>query len=215
MIRDAARAGHEIACHGLDHRPLAARSRSSFREDARIARAMLEDVAGAEVLGFRIPYFLQRPAQLWALDALAECGFRYDSSYMPVRYSPGNVPRLARREGPVRLPNGLWEFPLPLSRVPSGHVLPCAAGGFALRALPFAVTRRYLTRYNREVGPAVLYTHPWEIDPASPKLPGTPFHVRWFNGVGRSRMPAKLERLLRSFRFAPLREVYAGKLADE
>ena len=176
-------------------------------------RSIIEDIAGVAVVGFRAPYFLQ-PSDLWALDVLAECGFHYDSSYMPLRYSPGPVPRLDAGGGAIRLASGLWEFPLPLSRLPSGHVLPCAAGGFSLRALPFWITQRYLARFNDEVGPTVVYTHPWEIDPESPKLPGTPRHVRWFNTLGRAHMPGKLERLLSAFRFAPIREVFAAELEE-
>ena len=70
-------------------------------------------------------------------------------------------------------------------------------------------------RFNREVGPAVVYTHPWEIDPESPKLPGTHSYVRFFNGVGRRTMAAKLARLARELPFAPLAEVYAKELASD
>jgi polysaccharide deacetylase family protein (PEP-CTERM system associated) len=214
LVHDAIAAGHEIGCHGLEHRPVSQRSPAELRADFQTARARIEAIAGRPVRGFRAPCFISRPADLWALDVVAECGFTYDSSYMPIRYHPGNVHRLSPRGGPVRLPSGLWEFPLPLSRVPSGHVLPCAAGGFTLRALPYAITRHYLRRFNDEVGPAVLYTHPWEIDRDSPKLPGTPLHVRVFNRLGRGRLEAQLRRLLADFRFAPLAEVYADCLAE-
>lgn len=211
LVRRATDLGHEIACHGLAHRPVRDRTHQDLAEDVESARKMIEDVAGSTVAGFRAPYFLQ-PPDLWALDVLAEAGFRYDSSYMPLRYFPGDVPRLEGGGGAVRLENGLWEFPLPLSRLPSGHVLPSAAGGFSLRALPFWITELYLRRFNDEVGRTVLYTHPWEIDPDSPKLPGTPSYVRWFNNVGRSRMRAKIARLLRTFRFAPIAEVFGAEL---
>lgn len=211
LVRAANGLGHEIACHGLEHVAVRDRTPGDFAADVRTAREILEDVAGVPVLGFRAPYFLQ-PGDLWALDVLAENGFAYDSSYMPLRYFPGEVPRLAGGDGPTRLSNGLWEFPLPLSQLPSGHVLPAAAGGFSLRALPFWITRRYLGRFNAEVGPAVVYTHPWEVDPDSPKLAGTPRHVRWFNQVGRRRMQEKLDRLLSTFRFAPIREAFAREL---
>ncbi len=211
LVRRATELGHEIACHGLAHRPVAGRAYDELADDVRTARKVVEDVAGVAVLGFRAPYFLQ-PPDLWALDVLAETGFRYDSSYMPLRYFPGDVPRLEGEGGAVRMENGLWEFPLPLSRLPSGHVLPSAAGGFSLRALPFWITRRYLERFNEEVGPTVVYTHPWEIDPDSPKLPGTPGYVRWFNNVGRSRMRDKIDRLLSTFAFAPIAEVFSAEL---
>jgi hypothetical protein len=44
-------------------------------------------------------------------------------------------------------------------------------------------------------------------------LPGTPAHVRLWKRVGRSRTRENLSRLLREFRFAPIREVYAAELA--
>jgi polysaccharide deacetylase family protein (PEP-CTERM system associated) len=214
LVRKALEAGHEIGCHGLEHRSVAERSRAELHADLTTARERIEAIAGRPVRGFRAPYFISDPKDLWALDVVAECGFAYDSSYMPIRYHPGRVHRLAPKGEPVRLPSGLWEFPLPLSRVPSGHNLPCAAGGFVLRALPFAVTRHYLRRFNADVGPAVVYTHPWEIDPDSPKLAGTPGYIRVFNGIGRGRMARQLRRLLGEFRFAPLAEVYADLLVE-
>jgi len=214
LTREVAALGHEIACHGLRHVPISERARDEVQDDVRRARAMIEDVTGDPVRGFRAPCFVRDTAHLWALDAVADAGFAYDSSWMPLRFDGGPVALLGDGFGPVRLASGLWEFPLPLSRLPTGHVLPCAAGGFALRALPLAFTRRHLLRFNREVGPAVLYTHPWEIDPDSPKLPGTRAYVRFFNGVGRRGMRDKLARLTREIRFAPIATVYGRELAD-
>jgi polysaccharide deacetylase family protein (PEP-CTERM system associated) len=211
LTREIAALGHEVACHGLQHVPVSARTPAELRDDVRRARTVIEDVIGAAVQGFRAPCFVRGRSELWVLDVLAEEGFLYDSSWLPLRYRPGAVPSLGAGGGPVRLASGLWEFPLPLSSV-AGHVLPVAAGGFVLRALPFAVSRHYIARYNREVGPAVVYTHPWELDPDSPKLPGTQRYVRFFNGIGRRTMADKLARLTRTFRFAPLATVYAREL---
>ncbi|HEY8517357.1 MAG TPA: polysaccharide deacetylase family protein [Candidatus Binatia bacterium] len=215
LVRAAAREGHEIACHGLRHVPVDFRERAEFGADVRRAREMIEDVLGAPVLGFRAPCFVRHEAHLWALDEIAAAGFVYDSSWMPLEFWPGEPRLLGNGGGPVRLENGLWEFPLPLTRIATGHVLPLACGGFPLRAFPLGFTRHYLRRFNREVGPAVVYTHPWEIDPDSPKLPGTRAHVRFFNGVGRRGMADKLARLTREMRFAPLATVYARELASE
>jgi polysaccharide deacetylase family protein (PEP-CTERM system associated) len=212
LVRTAAALGHEIASHGWRHVPVTGRSPAELREDVRRARATLEDVIGAPVLGFRAPCFLRRPADLWALDAVAAEGYRYDSSYLPLTWWPPAAVPISPDLRPVRLPSGLWEFPLPLSRLPWGDVLSVPAGGFVLRALPLAVTRSALRRFNRTVGPGVVYTHPWELDPGSAKLPGTPGYVRFFNGFGRQWLPGKLERLLAEFRFAPLAEVYATEL---
>jgi polysaccharide deacetylase family protein (PEP-CTERM system associated) len=212
LVRAVAAAGHEIACHGWRHQPVNQRSAMDFRLDVRRARMAVEEILGRRVIGFRAPQFIQRPEDFWAFDVLAEEGYRYDSSYFPVSSRPGRAKPLGKDWGPVRLPNGLWEFPLPLTPFPTGHRLPLAAGGFVLRAFPLFVTRLSLRRFNREVGPAVLYTHPWEIDPLSGKLPGTPVYVRFFNGVGRRRAASKLGRLLSQFRFAPIAEVYGSEL---
>lgn len=212
LTRTVAAAGHEIACHGLRHVPVSLRTREDVRDDVRRARATIEDVTGARVLGFRAPCFVRDVKHLWLLDELADAGFAYDSSWLPLRYVPGSAPRIGGTRGPARLANGLWEFPMPVSSI-AWHDLPVAAGGFALRALPLTFVMRQIRRFNREVGPAVVYTHPWEIDPESPKLPGTRSYVRFFNGVGRRTMAHKLARLARELRFAPLAEVYARELA--
>ncbi len=214
LMRAAQAAGHEIACHGLHHRRLPRVASAELADELRQARRMVEDAAGVAVTGFRAPYFIDA-TQLPALDAVAAAGFRYDASFMPLRWSGHGDPRLSPRPGPVRLPCGLWEIPLPLDRLPTGHVLPLAAGGFALRGLPYRFFRHHLDRHATEQGPAVVYLHPWEIDPGSPKLPGTPLHVRFFNAIGRRRLAGRLDRLLGERRFAPISEIFADSLAED
>jgi polysaccharide deacetylase family protein (PEP-CTERM system associated) len=212
LLREAHARGHEIASHGSRHVPLGGRAPSEVCADLRHSREVLEDLVGSPVEGFRAPFFLRETTELWALDCIAEAGFVWDSSWLPLRYQPARAEYITPEGRPGRLASGLWEFPLPLSQLPTGHTLPLAGGGFTLRALPFAVTAHYLARYNRDEGPAVVYTHPWEIDPDSPKLPGTPGYVRFFNGLGRKKMPRKLTRLCRQFVFSTIRDVHADKL---
>jgi hypothetical protein len=63
--------------------------------------------------------------------------------------------------------------------------------------------------------PAVVYLHPWEIDPEQPRLP-----IKGKRGFSThywrlEAMEPKLRRLLSDFRFAPIRDVLtaAGHLA--
>ena len=215
LLREAHDRGHEIASHGSRHLPLGSRPRIEVAEDLRTSREMLEDVVGHQVTGFRAPFFLRERTELWALDCIAEAGFLWDSSWLPLRYQPASADFITPGGQPAQLDSGLWEFPLPLSQLFTGHTLPLAGGGFTLRALPFAVTSHYLKRYNRETGSAVVYTHPWEIDPRSPKLPGTPGYVRFFNRLGRKQMPRKLSLLCREFSFGTIASVYADRLGLE
>lgn len=77
--------GHEIACHGLTHRHDKAFDSMPFEEQLehlKTAKAILEDIAGEEVLSFRSPALRVNSD---TPRALIEAGFRYDSSVAPQR----------------------------------------------------------------------------------------------------------------------------------
>ena len=211
LVRRIAEAGHEIASHGYAHKRVATQSPAEFADDVRRSLAVLADTIGATVAGYRAPYFIGSPRELWAIDVLAEMGVQYDASYVPLRWMPYLGRSIPRR--PYRHPCGVWEFPLPFAEAFGGWNLPYAGGGAMLRFLPYEMIRRFLVRHEVDVGSAVVYVHPWEIDPDARSLPGTPPHVRLWKRIGRGRTRATLERLLAEFRFAPIREVYADELA--
>jgi polysaccharide deacetylase family protein (PEP-CTERM system associated) len=214
LVKRIAAAGHEVASHGYSHRRIdgdGAESRRRFVDDVRASLAVLADCVGAPIAGYRAPYFMNAPSQLWAIEILGELGFRYDASWAPVRWAPWLGRDIPRR--PYRHPSGLWEFPLPFAEAYGGWNLPYAGGGILLRLLPYATIRGFLERHEGSVGPAVVYTHPWELDPVARTLPGTPHYVRWWKRFGRHRTLPTFRRLLADFRFAPIRDVYAGELA--
>ena len=66
--------------------------------------------------------------------------------------------------------------------------------------------------HERTVGPAVVYCHPWEISAEARSLPGTPRYVSLWKRLGLRRMRPALERLLATFPFRAIREVYAPEL---
>jgi polysaccharide deacetylase family protein (PEP-CTERM system associated) len=211
LVRRIAAGGHEVASHGYAHVKVAAQTRNEFADDVRRARDILEDALGAPVAGYRAPYFITTPRELWAIDVLAGLGFRYDAGYVPLRWMPyagRSTPR-----APYRHPSGVWEFPLPIAEAYGGWNLPYAAGGPMLRFLPYRTIHRFLLAHEAAVGAAVVYLHPWELAPVARSLPGTPRYVRLWKRLGRSRTLPSLRRLLADFSFAPIREVYAEQLA--
>ncbi len=213
LVRRIAEAGHEIASHGEMHRPVGLQSRAEFTADVARSLALLSDCTGLPVGGYRAPYFLAGFHELWVIEVLASLGFRYDSSYRPLPRMPfrgRDIPR-----APYRHPCGVWEFPLPFAEAFGGWNLPYAGGGAMLRFLPYAVIRRFLQQHQTTVGPAVVYIHPWELDPAPRTLPGTPRHVRLWKGVGRRHTSPRLARLLSDFRFGSICEVYAAELRED
>jgi polysaccharide deacetylase family protein (PEP-CTERM system associated) len=211
VVKRIAAAGHEIASHGDTHRRVRTQARHELRADVRTSLDVLSDLTGVAVAGYRAPYFLGHARDLWAIDVLAELGLRYDASYVPLRWMP-YVGRSSPRT-PYRHPCGLWEFPLPFAERFGGWNLPYAGGGPMLRFLPYRLIDRSLRTHEAAVGPAVVYCHPWELDPVARALPGTPRYVRLWKRLGRRRTLPTLRQLLAGFTFRSIREVYADELA--
>jgi polysaccharide deacetylase family protein (PEP-CTERM system associated) len=210
LVRLIQAAGHEIACHGYAHRLIYGMSREAFRADVRRAKDAIADAVGAPVLGYRAPTFSVVRETLWALDVLGEEGFRYDSSIFPIHHDRYGMPAAPRFPHRVPLTGGaeLVEFPITTLAV-AGQRLPFSGGGY-FRLLPYAVVRAALRRVNRrERMPAIVYLHPWELDPAQPRLPIRGLsRTRHYVNLGRTAR--KLDRLLADFEFAP-----AARVLDE
>lgn len=209
LVREIAERGHEIASHGYAHEIVYEIGPERFRADLRRSRRAIEDAIGARVEGYRAPSFSITTRSLWALDILAEEGFRYDSSIFPVLHHRYGIRGFPGRPARLDLAGGLriTEFPLTALKVGQWS-LPLAGGGW-LRFLPPALFRWGWRRLARSGEPAVLYLHPWEIDPGQP-VQDVDWKVRINHYHNLHRMEARVVDLLRRFPFAPLRDVLAG-----
>lgn len=203
LIREIAKAGHELACHSHLHRPLYQLSPSEFREDLRRSRATIEDVSGASVVGFRAPTFSITLQSLWALEILAEEGFEYDSSIFPIRHDLYGIPGACRWIHQHALPSGqsIWELPPSTVRIGKMN-LPFGGGGY-LRLLPMSFTRWAIEKTHRsELRPVMVYFHPWELDPDQPRLPGSwKSRLRHYNGLAKTE--ARLDEILSTGTYQP------------
>ncbi len=208
IVRRIAQEGHEVGCHGYNHRLVYAMTAAEFRDDTRKAKDLIEAAGGTEVVGYRAPSYSITARSLWAIDQLIELGFRYDSSIFPVRHDRYGIPGFARSVTVVDGKDGgrsIVEVPLSTLRI-LGANLPFGGGGY-LRLYPGFVTERAIRFLNEKEGrPAVVYVHPWELDPGQPRLTGSRVSVfRHYTNI-RTTEP-KLIRLLERFRFAPVRDV--------
>lgn len=213
VVRRIAAAGHEIASHGMEHRMLQRLAPDEFRQDLLDSRSMLEDLSGQPVIGYRAPTFSVTHETAWALDVLAETGYRYDSSVFPIhhdRYGVPDAPRgIHRAIGPAG--EGLLEIP-PLTLRFAGTNWPVGGGGY-LRLLPVRVLGRALKKAARQGRPGMIYLHPWELDPGQPVLP-MPRLTRFRHRVGLRRTESKLRWLLRRFRFTSIGQRLDSLLAQ-
>jgi polysaccharide deacetylase family protein (PEP-CTERM system associated) len=207
LVREIRAGGHELACHGYAHRLVYDMDRETLRADLRRARRAIEDASGAAVTGYRAPTFSIVRGSLWALEIVAEEGFEYDSSIFPIHHDRYGIPDAPRFPHRVGLPGGaaLIEFPISTLEI-GGQRVPFSGGGY-FRLAPYTFIRAALRRVNRrEAMPAMIYLHPWELDPEQPRLPIRGLsRLRHYANLRRTAV--KLEQLLQDFALAPAREV--------
>ena len=209
LVREIANRGHEIASHGYGHELVYVIGPERFREDVRRSRQILDDITGTRTRGYRAPSFSITSQSMWALDILIEEGFCYDSSIFPVRHDIYGVPGAERSPHPIRRTAGeIIEFPLttwPL-RLPSGPCcIPIAGGGY-LRLFPAWLIAEAFRQINtREARPAVLYFHPWELDPDQPRMRAC-LKSRLRHYLNLHKTAGKLRRLLSELQFGGMSE---------
>ncbi|HHJ13113.1 MAG TPA: DUF3473 domain-containing protein [Gammaproteobacteria bacterium] len=206
LVRRIVDEGHELASHGWSHVRVTEQTPAEFRDDVTRTKALLEDISGSEVKGYRAASYSIGEGNLWALEVLGETGYRYSSSIFPIRhdlYGMPEAPRFAFR------PNGSELLEIPVTTVAFGaRKFPCGGGGW-FRLLPYALFRWALRRVNDTDGqPAIFYFHPWEIDPEQPRQPGLGWKTRFRHYLNLERMEARLRRLLKDFCWDRVDNVY-------
>lgn len=217
LVARIAAEGHEVASHGYGHQRIVTLSRIEFRDDIRRSKAILEDIIGKPVFGYRAPSYSISPRTPWAFDELLEAGYQYDSSIFPVRHDFYGIPDWPRFAGTVVKGNdGYWQpgeakdigrsfFEVPITTLRlAGKNLPIAGGGY-FRLLPYAITQWGLKRINQKEGhPFVFYLHPWELDPDQPRIAGTSWKSRFRHYLNLSKTEGRFRLLLKDFRFGTI-----------
>lgn len=191
-VREIAEAGHEIGSHGYLHLRATDRSPRAFAADLRRSKALLEDLVGGPVLGFRAPEWSLRSLGNARLPLVAEAGFLYDSSLAPCAFSgrPTN-PRFASRLH--WRSRQLLEFP-PLT---FGGVLRLPAGSWTGRLASPETLVLAAIDHRDEGGLPVAVVHPWEV--SGRPTPGRLTGLAWFvHETGRLGFAQRFRELLRT-----------------
>ena len=208
LVREIVARGHELASHGHGHQRASDLTPAEFSDDVVRAKRILEDLCGAEVVGYRAPSFSIGTGNLWAFDVLAKAGYRYSSSVYPIHhdhYGMPDAPRFAHQ-----VSEGLMEIPITTLRVLNRN-LPSSGGGY-FRLYPYALSRWMLRQVNRADGQAaIFYFHPWEIDVDQPRIPGIGAKTRFRHYVNIARMRSKLEQLLDDFAWDRMDRIFLGR----
>lgn len=215
LIKQIAAEGHELGVHGYNHLQFLRLTPEQAFEEVSRAKKLIEDISGVEVFGHRAPAFSITPETKWALDIIAEAGFTYDSSIMPItgfRYGwsgfPKDIHKLTTPEG-----KDLIEVPLTSLNV-LGRELPVCGGGY-LRLFPFFFTKKAFERIRIE-RPVIIYIHPYELDTErypdyyfeelakSSSIKRNKMKSMWWN---RKSVYGKLEKMLSNYKFSTIKNI--------
>ena len=206
IVREIYKRGHEVACHGYSHQLIYNQSRSEFKEETLRAKQILEEITGSAVIGYRAASYSITKNSLWALEILAESGFKYDSSIFPIVHDRYGIPTAPREPHIIKMKNELSiiEFPLSTYKI-LGMRLPVSGGGY-FRLYPYQFTRHALKTINRQNNLFVFYLHPWEIDPQQPKIRASRLS-RFRHYKNLEKCESRLRQLLKDFKFTTMKSL--------
>lgn len=205
LVREMAHRGHEVASHGYGHLRASDQNPAEFLEDIRSAKQILEDLSGHAVQGYRAPSFSIGIGNQWAFDTLLEAGYRYSSSIYPIKHDHYGMPDAPRFMHDVR--PGLVEIP-PTTIRAFDRNWPASGGGY-FRLMPYALSRHLIRKVNEEnCAPAIFYFHPWEVDPAQPRVAGVGAKARFRHYLNLGRMESRLDQLLSDFQWGRMDHIF-------
>jgi len=222
VVKEVARAGHEIASHSPVHLPPRMIPRAEFERLMKQDVDLLESIVGTRPIGFRAPYFALRRDEVWLFEILARLGFLYDST-VSATWTPywgiPSAPKHPYYPDPTDIarqrPSGRI-LEIPLTVWPSWRLLPGLpiAGGFYMRAWPRPLLARFMKGNLRRGFPLVLYVHPGNLESEKERIDQPTARDRISQYAGAGRGPASFRYLLRTFRFGTVRDTFSSQLAQ-
>ena len=208
LVKRIAARGHEIASHGYGHRLIYDQTPDAFREDVRRAKQLLEDARGRPVAGYRAPSYSITPQSLWALDVLLEEGYEYDSSIFPIRHDRYGIPGSPRHPHVMSRAARARSSRSPRSTVRSRRD---ESAGRRRRLLPHpaVLVDAVGHRAGERTGTAARDLLPAPLgDRSGAAAAGARDWLSRFRHYRNlDKTETRLRRLLRDFRFAPVRMI--------
>lgn len=213
MVRRITDGGHELASHGWEHIRVSTQNPGEFKDDIVRTRGFLEDISGQAVRGYRAASYSIGANNLWAWDILAEAGYQYSSSIVPIKhdlYGMPGAPRFAFRTANEKL------LEIPITTIPIlTRNINCGGGGW-FRFFPYEFTHWALKRVNEsDRQPCIFYTHPWEIDVEQPRISNLSVKTKFRHYVNLDKTLPRLNRLLDDFSWGRMDNIFLGKAGLE
>tara|TARA_B100001175_G_C19469816_1_gene621135 strand:- start:575 stop:1441 length:867 start_codon:yes stop_codon:yes gene_type:complete len=198
ILRQIKKLNHDIGSHGWTHERPITMSKSSFSDELKKSKLVIEDIINDQVDGYRAPCFsLDRER----LDLVKKAGFLYDSSRIDFNthplYNTIEMNGFNKNQRKVYFDNkGFFEFEV--STVDFiGRKMPISGGGY-IRIFPWKLYEYFLRTYLRSGQIFIFYIHPFELsNKSNPKFNK---NISWLNkrrfSYGRKTTMKKLVRLI-------------------
>lgn len=199
LVKEAKNRGHEIASHGFRHELIFKQTPDEFKKDITDAKKLLEDMSGGRVLGYRAPEFSIKNDMDWALDAIRESGYGYDTSLFPAKRGHGGYQTTAVGPRIIETKFGsLMEFPITVASTAGRNI--CYFGGGYLRLFPYWIIRKMAEKVIGEGRPIIFYIHPRDISLEQPRFDlGVYRNFKSYVNIATAKQ--KIQRILRDFKF--------------
>ena len=209
VVKKIIEGGHELASHGWEHIRVTQQDRNEFSQDVIRTKQFLEDLSGQPIKGYRAASYSICADNLWAFDVLADAGYQYSSSIVPVKhdlYGIPEAPRFAFRTAR----NRLLEIPITTIKV-AGRSLNCGGGGW-FRLFPYGFSRWAMQKVNnKDQQPGIFYFHPWEVDPEQPRMEQAGARSKFRHYLNLDKMQPRLARLLDDFNWGRVDDIFLGE----
>jgi polysaccharide deacetylase family protein (PEP-CTERM system associated) len=215
LIKEIASQGHEIAVHGFYHRQIFKLSRDEFKKETGDAKKLLEDLCSQEVIGHRAPAFSMNKNTQWALEVLAELGYKYDSSVSPMAGRRYGWPGFKKEIHRMSLTSGRSIIEVPMSTISLG-IKELGVGGGYMRHLPY-LYMKWAIKHIQKKRPVIIYVHPYEIDEelinlSFDNIPGEKDKIKAlrfhrFQLRNRHTVKNKIIKLLNNFKFISIKNL--------
>jgi len=196
--------GHEIAFHTMHHDRLdSIAKKEKFVEELK----KFKEITSSRSKGFRAPSFSLNNHTSWAIDALVENGYQYDSSVVPAKTNLYGIPNAETKPykissksiGKNSSEGKLIEFPLLTTKI-FGFSVP-VAGGFYIRFLPLKWIENAVKRNEKKKIPSTFYIHSWELTPEYMKKVPLPIIDNFITYHNLEKTKSRIEQLLKKFQF--------------
>jgi polysaccharide deacetylase family protein (PEP-CTERM system associated) len=208
LVREISNRGHEVASHGYGHTLCHEMDSAAFFEDLISSKAILEDITGQAVIGYRAPSFSINDQ---ALNLVRETGYLYDASFNSFssnsRYGNLDLSGFSKKSGVYQITNNFLEIPISNLRF-NNHILPLGGGGY-FRLLPFPFFKQGIHSVLKKEKAFVFYAHPWEFDPNQPRVHQASLGFKFRHYINLGRTQKKLDAMITYFSNYPFKTLSA------